>query len=101
MSSGNHHGSLNFNIPLPAFLFSRTTRNVLLALLFAIILVFSVVTRFNFITVLVILLLTFIILMLGHASNGNNFEGSLPSTSYPNPPHLGLDGVSLQNSMVM
>ena len=38
-----------------------------------------------------------LILIFIDSSTGDNIQGALPDYTYPNPPHLGLDGVSLQN----
>lgn len=84
-------------ISLPEFLSSRNFRVNLLAFLIAVIIVFSVVSRFNVATVFVIITLFILMLIIIHSSRGINAEGSLPSATYPNPPHLGLDGISLEN----
>lgn len=87
--------SNGFYISLPTI--SRNTKMNLLAFLIAIILVFSVVNKFNIATVIVVIVLAVLILIIMHSSRGINYEDSLPSTTYPIPPHLGLDGVSLVN----
>jgi len=68
-----------------------------LSFLIATIIVLSVHTKFNIVTVLVIITLTVLISLIIHSSRGSNREGSLPSATYPIPPHLGLDGISLVN----
>ena len=47
-------------------------------------------------SILFVLLYTLIYIILSNL-NGNNLAGSLPSTTYPIPPHLGHDGVSIEN----
>lgn len=76
---------------------SMRTKHVLLALFIAIVIVFSVVTKFNIIVIIVIIIFTIIILIIMGSSTGIDYSGSLPSTTYPIPPHLGLDGISLEN----
>lgn len=87
----------NLYISLPQFLYSENFRLGFISLLFSTILVLSIITKFRDITIFVILLLTFIIMLIVKSSVSDNYTGSLPSTTYPNPPHLGLDGVSNNN----
>ena len=85
-------------VGLPQFLYSRNFRLGFSAFIVALLIVLTTVTKFNMATMIVIILLTLIILLIVNSSVGVNYEGSLPSTTYPIPPHLGLDGVSLVNS---
>ncbi len=84
-------------IGLPQFLYSRNFRLGFTAFIISALIVLTTVTRMNMATVIVIVLLTILILLIMNSSVGVNYEGSLPSTTYPIPPHLGLDGVSLVN----
>jgi len=84
-------------IGLPRFLYSRNFRLGFSAFIIALLIVLTTVTKFNMATMIVIILLTLIILLIINSSVGVNYEASLPSSSYPRPPHLGLDGVSLVN----
>ncbi len=85
-------------ITLPTVFFSEKFKISLLAFLIALIIVFSVVNKFNIVTVIVIITLTTLLLIIMRSSRGQNLEGSLPNTIYPIPPHLGLDGISLVNA---
>lgn len=71
--------------------------NFLLALLISTVLVYTVTKTLNVQTLVVICLLTAIFLSLLHSMYGSN---ALPDTTTPIPPHLGRDGVSLENSAV-
>jgi hypothetical protein len=51
-------------------------------------------------SVLLIILLTIMINIFIQNMNGNNLPGSLPSATYPIPPHLGNDGISLVNRSI-
>ena len=88
---------MGFYIDFHHNIFSRNFKIGLLALFIAIVLVFSVVTRLNITTVIVIITLAVLIMIIMNSSTGVNYPGSLPDTTYPIPPHLGLDGVSLVN----
>jgi hypothetical protein len=85
------------NIYIPSFLYSNNFRTFILAVLISILIVFSVVNKFNASTFIIIITLTVLILIIMNSSIGMNLAGSLPSTTYPIPPHLGLDGISLVN----
>lgn len=71
--------------------------NFLLSLLIATVLVYTVTRTLDLQTCIMIALLTAIFLSLFHSMYGSN---SLPPTTTPIPPHLGRDGVSLENSAV-
>ena len=47
--------------------------------------------------VLIMGLLAIMIYLFLNNMTGSNLAGSLPSATYPIPPHLGLDGISLVN----
>jgi ethanolamine transporter EutH len=49
------------------------------------------------VTIIVIGIITCVIFLVLTNSGGSNINNALSSTTYPVPPHLGLDGVSLQN----
>lgn len=46
---------------------------------------------------LFVVLMSAIIFVVRDNMTGNNIAKSLPSTTYPRPPHLGLAGVNLEN----
>jgi len=46
---------------------------------------------------LFVVLMSVIIFVIRDNMTGNNIAKSLPSTTYPRPPHLGLAGVNLEN----
>jgi len=78
------------------FSLSQTTQKFLLSLVLATLIVLSVVSSFNTATVLVIIVLTMLFYIIMLNINGVNY-GALPDTTFPNPPHLGLDGISIEN----
>lgn len=84
-------------IGLPSFLFSPGFRTGLMVFIISILIVLSVMTRFNIGVVFIVLILMVLIITILNSSRSTNYEDSLPSTTYPIPPHLGLDGVSLVN----
>lgn len=73
-----------------------TYSTVLLALIFAVILVFIAGGSLNLTAVLVTILITGLLFLLATSTYGDDVGGSLPSTTYPLPPHLGLGGNKLQ-----
>ncbi len=72
-------------------------RNSIIAFVLAAVLVFAANKSLSFVGFLVTLLLGSLLFLLISSATGSNIEGSLPSTTYPIPPHLGIDGVSLEN----
>ena len=69
----------------------------LFSFMFALLTVFAITRKLNGISIAVTLIITGIVFLLASSATGQNLEGSLPSTTYPVPPHLGLGDVSLQN----
>ena len=69
----------------------------ILALVMAATLVFMANRNITITGVIVTLLLGALIFLLISSATGSNMEGSLPSTTYPIPPHLGLGAVTLEN----
>ena len=76
---------------------SMRWKYILLSVLIALVVVSSVIKGFKETTILVILILAFLVFLLITADSGSNLAGSLPSVTYPTPPHLGLDGVDREN----
>ena len=68
-----------------------------LPVLLAILLVYFVVDKFTPGNVVVTILLAILLYIFYNNMTGSNLAGSLPKATYPIPPHLGLDGVSLAN----
>jgi hypothetical protein len=71
--------------------------SLLLATVIAVVLVFVANRELNLVSIFTIIIIGGLLFLLMTATRGGNLAGSLPTTTYPNPPHLGLDGVSLQN----
>lgn len=71
--------------------------SLLLSVVFAFILVFLANREFSWTGIFVVMVVAGLLFLLMTSTRGDNLAGSLPSTTYPNPPHLGLDGVSLAN----
>ncbi len=71
--------------------------NFLLSLLISTVMVYTITKTLDMRTAVIICLLTAIFLSLLQSMYGSN---ALPDTTTPIPPHLGRDGVSLENSAV-
>lgn len=67
------------------------------AVIIAILIVLSTVSRMNMGTIATLIIAITLALIIVDNINGVDYYGSLPPTTYPPPPHLGLDGVSLSN----
>lgn len=79
---------------------SQTTKMWFWSLFIAVLAIFSIATQLRWTTFLVILLFTVMIYILISSSTGTDLAGSIPETNYPPPPHLGLNGVSLENQYI-
>ncbi len=86
---GNVFGALESTISLHSM--------AILSVIFAVVLVFIATKKFTIASGVITILVAGIIYLLSSSARGQNLEGSLPSVTYPVPPHLGLDGVNLSN----
>ena len=71
--------------------------NALIALLISAGIVYGVVHEFGIFSVVLLLLTSFFIYVAMLNMTGSNKLAALSPSVYPPPPHLGLDGVSLEN----
>ena len=69
----------------------------ILSIIAAVVIVFAVTRKFTIASGAITLLIAGLIYLLSSSARGQNLEGSLPSTTYPIPPHLGLDGIGITN----
>ena len=81
----------------PSRIFTPFVTRVLIALFLSSIIVLSVLRTLSIVAVTSIMLLFIIFYIMLDNMTGDNFPGSLPYATYPIPPHLGLDGISLAN----
>lgn len=70
--------------------------NAIIALLVSGLIVFGVVGEFGIFSVILLLLTSFFIYIALLNMTGSNRMGALSPAVNPPPPHLGLDGVSLE-----
>lgn len=78
-------------------MFSNIFINYVISFSLSIALVYAATAKINKLSIFVSVLLGFLIYLLISSATGRNLEGSLPFSTYPGPPHLGLDGVDLVN----
>ena len=80
----------------PSRIFTPFIRKLLFSIGLAILMVMAVVRRISVVAILSIIMLSVIFYIMFSNMSGDNISGSLPYATYPLPPHLGLDGVSMQ-----
>jgi len=67
------------------------------SLFWSLVLVLLIRPRVDQLTTLFVLLMSVLVFTIRNNMTGSNLGGSLPAVTTPNPPHLGLAGVNLQN----
>lgn len=77
--------------------FAKSLTYFFICLALACIIVLTALKKINFVSVFSIILLTAIFFILLTTMGSSVLSVSLPFSTYPNPPHLGLDGVSPSN----
>lgn len=87
----------NFLVSVPTFKPTRRTILIIIALIISVAIVIPLIGFRSEIAIFVVFILAIIIFILLVNSNGNNMANAVSSTVYPVPPHLGLNGISLNN----
>lgn len=77
--------------------FAKSMTYFIICLALACIIVLPALKKINFVSVFSIILLTAIFFILLTTMGSSVLSVSLPFSTFPNPPHLGLDGVSPSN----
>ena len=89
----------SFHFTRPRNSYSGNFKNSLIALLISCLIIIPVLRNFNGVTIISIILMSIIIFIILSTMTGDGLSIALPSVTYPPPPHLGLDGVSLDNAV--
>lgn len=89
----------SFPFTKPHFSYSNNFKNSLIALLISCIIIVPVLRTFNSVTIISIILMSIIIFIILSTMTSDALGNSVPLVTYPPPPHLGLDGVSLDNAV--
>lgn len=84
-------------ITIPNIIIKHNTFYYILALIISIILIIPIIGFKNYLSIILIITLSILIYIILININNQNIYDSLPSTVIPQPPHLGLDGISLDN----
>lgn len=77
--------------------FSRGLTYFVISLVLSCCIVFFAIKKITFVSVFSVIILTIIFFILFTTMGSNVLSISLPFSAYPNPPHLGLDGVDPSN----
>ncbi len=90
----------HFSLEIPRTPFVGNTFYFIISLLISIGIVYSSIQFKNMVmSIISILVLTLLINMILYSTMMTHTGLSLHSTTYPLPPHLGLDGISVQNQI--
>lgn len=85
----------NFTLSIPHFQFHKA-KTILASLVLAFIIIYPLGLT-STPSIVSFILLAFIIHLLITNMSQENKQDSLPFTTYPTPPHLGLDGIDVDN----
>ena len=86
-----------FNVKIPGGRINPKIIIGFVSLLISALVIFFSIKKINFVSVLAFFILAILIYILLTSLGSNVLSISLPSTTYPVPPHLGLDAVSPDN----
>lgn len=85
------------DIRRPSRIFTPFVTRVLLSIFLAVLIVMAVMKSISVVSTLCTILFSIMFYIMLVNMSGDNIAGSLPYATYPIPPHLGLDGISLAN----
>ena len=89
--------SLKRDILHPSRIFTPFVVRFLLSFFLAVVTVFAVLRSVSTVSALSTAILWFVYYIFLSNMTGSNMIGSLPYATYPIPPHLGRDGISVTN----
>ncbi len=89
----------HFIVKIPHIQITNTVYSVLASLIIAFLIIYPIMGIGSITSIFAFLILTIIFYILLNNMSQENKSDSLPSTAYPVPPHLGLDGITLNNIM--
>jgi hypothetical protein len=90
----------HFSLEIPRNIFTGNTINIIISIFISIGIVSSTIQFKNIImSIISILILTVLFNIILGSFMTTHTGISLNSTTYPLPPHLGLDGISVQNQI--
>ncbi len=87
----------DFIVKLPHLSISKDIYKAISSLIISFIIVYPIIGITSIQAVVALIILSIIFFILISNMSLENKSSSLPSTSYPEPPHLGLDGISLDS----
>jgi hypothetical protein len=89
----------HFIVKIPHIQFTQTMYLILVSLILSFIIIYPIMGIGSITSIFAFLILAIILYIIVSNMSQENKSSALPSTAYPVPPHLGLDGISL-DSMV-
>ena len=80
----------------PNIFINRQFKNIIYSVIISILLLIPIFKKSNLVGVMAAVIIAIILYIIFTSYGVTNLQNILPSTDYPPPTHLGLDGVSLQ-----
>ncbi len=87
----------HFTVKIPSLRLNDTFYKVLTSLIIGFLLVYPIMGIGSTASIFAFLIMSIIFYILITNMSLENKSDSLPSTAYPVPPHLGLDGISIDS----
>jgi len=87
----------NFTIPISNSVRYPNLGKIIACLILSLIIIYPVLGIGSIESIFSLILLFLILYVIISSMTNSNLYNELPSTLYPNLPHLGLDGISLDN----
>ena len=87
----------NFTISVPSIYVKKNVKYILLSIFIACCIVGFIVRKFNIIFIVSVIIMTYIFFVIFMTVSTDDYIDSLPESIKPPPPHLGLDGISMNN----
>jgi len=86
-----------FSITIPNSINIPNLSLIVASLLLSVLIIYPILGLGNVQSSLSLVVLFILFYVIFSSMSNNNYQNELPSTIYPSMPHLGLDGVSINN----
>ena len=88
----------SFTVKTPSWYISPYSKRIIYSILISFVIVLPLTRQINILSVVSIIILSVIMYIIITSASYDSYTDSLPYTVSPPSPHLGLDGVSINNS---
>jgi len=87
----------NFTVSIPHSIYIPNLSIIIASLLLSLLIIYPILGLGSIPSTMAMIIMFILFYIILSSMSNNNIQNELPSTIYPAMPHLGLDGVSMNN----